>query len=92
MGRPVSTGPPVAHLDTVKVREAKDETWGTTPLSWALFGWNNPPPETTPERYYRVVAVLAGAGATVKLEWLTGETVRADPRMLAALGGEMPAE
>jgi hypothetical protein len=67
--------------------DAKDETWNVTPLSWALFGWNNPPPGVTPELYYQVVALLVAAGAHVEPEWFQGERVRADPRMLAALSG-----
>jgi hypothetical protein len=39
-----------------------------------------------------VVATLVAAGAVVKPEWLAGENVRANPRMLAALGGETPKE
>jgi ankyrin repeat protein len=82
-----------AQLDTVKLLlernapvEAKDETWGATPLSWALFGWKNPPTEITQERYYQVVALLVAAGATVKLEGLTEERVRSCSRPFRARG------
>jgi hypothetical protein len=82
-----------AHVDTVKLLlerhapvDAEDETWGNTPLGWALYGWGHQPTGETPDRYYEVVALLLAAGAVVKAEWLADEDVRADPRMLAALG------
>jgi ankyrin repeat protein len=82
------------HLDTVKLlleRKAlldiKDESFGGTPVSWALYGWDNLPHEGA--GYYEVVAILIAAGAPVKPEWLTREKVRADARMLAALSGEL---
>ena len=87
------------HVETVKVllaREApvdiKDETWAVTPLAWTLFGWRHPLPGGTPERYYEIARVLIAAGAKVEPDWLTSEDVRACPGMLAALGGEIPAE
>jgi hypothetical protein len=80
-------------VDTVKLLlerhapvDAEDETWGNTPLGWALYGWGHQPTGETPDRYYEVVALLLAAGAVVKAEWLADEDVRADPRMLAALG------
>jgi hypothetical protein len=83
-----------AHLDTVQLLldrkapvDAQDQTWHATPLSWALYGWKNPPPETQPELYHQVVALLIAAGATVQPEWLDDPAVRAGPRMLAALTG-----
>jgi hypothetical protein len=94
-----------AHLDTVKLlleRKApvdlKDKSFGGTPLGWALYGWGEPAPEGQRANYYDVVELLVAAGATVDPEWLADpdremplvEKVRADPRMLAALGGEMP--
>jgi hypothetical protein len=61
-----------------------DETWGTTPLVWALHAWSQDP--TAPiDRYHEVVAMLVAAGATVKPEWLEWDRVRADPKMLRAL-------
>ncbi len=64
--------------------DVTDETWGTTPLVWALHAWSEDP--TAPiERYYDVVAMLVAAGATVKPEWLEWDRVRADPKMLRAL-------
>jgi ankyrin repeat protein len=93
------------HSEVVKMllkRDAavdvKDARFGGTPLGWALYGWCNPPPEAKGARYYEIVAILVAAGATVDAKWLAdpdretplGERVRADHRMLAALGGEMP--
>lgn len=72
--------------------DAKDETWGNTPLGWALYGWGNPPPEGTGSDYYEVVALLVAAGATAEREWLADEKVRADPRMVAALVSEPPGQ
>ena len=94
------------HLDTVKLlleRKApidiKDESFGGTPLGWALYGWGELTPELKRGNYYEVVALLVAAGAVVDPEWLADpdremplpEKLRADPRMLAALGGELPA-
>jgi ankyrin repeat protein len=92
------------HLDTVRLllkRKAAvnvmDESYTLTPLGWALYGWSNPSPEAHRAGYYEVVAVLVAAGATLSPGWendedrrLAGEKARADPRMLAALGGVMP--
>ncbi len=93
-----------AHVETVKLlleRKApvdfKDKSFGGTPLGWALYGWSEPAPEGERGNYYDVVELLVSAGATVDPEWLADpdrempivEKVRADPRMLAALGGEI---
>jgi hypothetical protein len=92
------------HVDTVKLLlehgapiDAKDESFGGTPLGWALYGWGAP---ESPGRadYYEVVALLAQAGAKLDPEWYeddedrrrAAERMRSDPRMLAALRGEMP--
>lgn len=92
------------HSDTVKLLlerkapvDGKDESFGGTPLAWALYGWGEPAPEGKRGNYYDVVALLVAAGAAVDPEWLADpdremplvEKVRADPRMLAALGGQM---
>ncbi|MCU1259933.1 MAG: ankyrin repeat protein [Bryobacterales bacterium] len=81
-----------AHVETVRLLlehnapvDAKDETWGNTPLGWALHGWGDREPGAAPGRYHEVVALLVAAGATVDPEWLAGDKVRADPRMLTAL-------
>ena len=92
------------HVDTVKVLldrgasiDVKDESYGGTPLGWALYGWG------APERaqrgsYYEVVALLVRAGAKLESEWYednedrrhAAKRIRSDPRMVAALRGEMP--
>lgn len=71
--------------------DIKDRSYDGTPLGWALYGWGHPP-ETKGGRYYEVVAVLVVAGATVELDWLADEKVQSDPRMLAALHGEISAK
>ncbi len=68
----------------------KDETWGGTPLGWALHGWSDPGPGIGARRYDRVAALLVAAGSEVEPEWLASEKLRADPRMLAALRPEPP--
>jgi Ankyrin repeat len=86
-----------AHVETVEILvrhgapvNARDETWGVTPLRWALYGWETRwSPRATPERYYRVVAMLVVAGATVSPEWLELEKVRGDPQLMAALESRM---
>jgi hypothetical protein len=87
------------HVETVGVLlnrkapvNAKDETWQNTPLGWALFGWRNPPWGGAQGNYFEVVARLVTSGATVEPEWLANETIRADPRMLSALLGEVRTE
>src|SRR5215813_9974322 len=93
------------HVDTVKLLllrgapvDVKDENYGKTPLGWALYGWRA---RENAERiaYYEVVALLAQAGAKLDPEWYEDnephrrgveEKMRSDPRMLAALRGEMP--
>jgi hypothetical protein len=67
--------------------DVKDDNYGGTPLGWALYGWGDSPPENNRARYHEVVARLVAAGAPAEPEWLASEKVRADPRMLAALGG-----
>jgi hypothetical protein len=69
--------------------DVEDERWSGTPLGWALHGWLNPSPEIVSDGYYEVVALLVAAGSMVKPELLDSEKVRADPRMLAALGAKM---
>ncbi len=92
------------HVDTVRLLlehgapiDAKDESFGGTPLGWALYGWGAP---ESPGRadYYEVVALLAQAGAKLDPQWYeddedrrrAAEKMRSDPRMLAALRGELP--
>src|SRR5262249_48049971 len=92
------------HLDTVKLLldrgapvDAKDESYGGTPLGWALYGWGAPDAES--KNYYAVVAMLARAGGGLDPQWYEGDEDRersirklqSDPRMLAALRGELPS-
>ena len=64
--------------------DATDESWGGTPLLWALYGWRTYP--TAPaERYYEIVRTLLDAGAAVGPDMLAEEKVRADPTMSALL-------
>jgi hypothetical protein len=69
---------------------AKDQTHGGTPLSWAVYGWGNPAPEFKNACYYDVVERLMRAGATVDWEWIENSSsaskLRGDSRMMAALG------
>jgi len=91
------------HLETVRLLlergapvDAKDESYGGTPLGWALYGWGG----RTEDRgaYYEVVTLLARAGAELDPQWYEDdedrrravERLRSDPRMQAALRGEMP--
>ena len=89
------------HADIVSLLLARqapvnavDASHNGTPLTWALHGWNDPPAGVSRDRYYDVVARLVGAGATVNPDWLddravptaVGRTLRADARMLTALG------
>ncbi|HWY99553.1 MAG TPA: ankyrin repeat domain-containing protein [Edaphobacter sp.] len=85
-----------ADAETVKLLlerkapvDVEDETWNGTPLGWALHGWLNPSPEIVRDGYYEVAALLVAAGSAVRGEWLASDKVRADPRMLAALGAKM---
>jgi hypothetical protein len=78
--------------------DVKDKRHGGTPLEWALHAWNDPPLGTERDHYYEVVALLAAAGAKVDSAWLEGgrrgalaENIGSDPRMLAALRGEVPS-
>jgi hypothetical protein len=82
------------HVETVRVLlergapvDAKDATWDGTPLQWAFFGLVNPKtPSVDPERYYTVMSILLGAGATVKPEWRANARELGDERLLAVLG------
>ncbi len=74
-----------------------DESFGGTPLGWALYGWGESPSGADRAGYYDVVALLVAAGAKVDPAWLDEKDrgmpldrmLRADPRMLAALRGEL---
>jgi hypothetical protein len=64
----------------------EDERYHSPPLGWAVHGWCNPPAGNH-GRQREVVSLLVKNGATVRLEWLEEEQVRADATMLAALRG-----
>jgi ankyrin repeat protein len=79
--------------------DAKDESFGGTPLGWAMYAWGNASERAARGNHYEVVALLVRAGATLNPQWLEGNDEdrrpafrrpRSDPRMLAALRGEMP--
>jgi ankyrin repeat protein len=93
-----------AHVGIVRVLLARgapvnatEASFGGTPLGWTLYGWGERPPGSNREGYYEVVALLVAAGATVAPEWLDEDKrgipleqmLRADSRMLAALGPAM---
>jgi ankyrin repeat protein len=92
------------HADVVRlllkrgaVVSVKDRSYDGTPLDWAIYAWGNRSDlsETEAERYYEVVGLLAGAGASLDPNWLdvSGDAERgrakrkleADVRMMAAL-------
>lgn len=96
-----------AHIDTVKLLlernapvDAQDKRYEGTPLGWALYAWSDPPPEARRDDYYKVVALLVAAGATVDQSWLADpnrekpitEKIHADQHMLALLRGEADAK
>jgi len=79
----------------------KDETYGGTPLGWTLYAWGNSTEgEAERGRYYEVVALLVQAGAKLDPQWYeenedrvrAAKRIRSDPRMMAALRGEIPTE
>jgi ankyrin repeat protein len=78
-------------VDTVKLLlkrraplDPEDDSFGGTPLSWALHAWGNEP-QAPADRYYAVIQLLVSAGASVRPEWLEDPVIRADPKMLAVL-------
>jgi len=86
------------HVDIVKLLlrhgaplQLKDERFGGTPLGWALHGWAYAPEPAGNARYHEVTAALVAAGATVDLKNIPREKLESDPRMAAALRGELPA-
>jgi Ankyrin repeats (3 copies) len=61
--------------------DAIDKTWQTTPLTWALTGWERHPSP----HHYDIVAALVTAGAAVTADMLEWDKARADARMTSAL-------
>ena len=96
------------HLDTVKLLlelgarvDAKDDMYHGTPLDWALYPWLCLTGKVERGRFCEVVAVLARAGAKLDpQQWSDPNQERShmldeidsDPRMQAALRGEIQAE
>jgi len=92
-----------AHADTVRLLldrgaplDIRDQSFDGTPLDWALHEWTH---SARNDAFYQVVALLARAGA--KLNWGAYEEypdgrdaakLRSDPRMIAALSGEIIAD
>ena len=91
-----------AHLEAVKLLldhgasvDVIDKAYQGAPLDWALHGWFTSPGQ---KPYPEVVALLVRAGAQPDPKWLDtnrvrrdlAEKIRSDPRMQAALRGEMP--
>lgn len=72
--------------------QLKDERFDGTPLGWALHGWAYAPEPASNARYHEVVAALVAAGAKVDLKNIPHGKFEADPRMAAALRGELPAD
>jgi ankyrin repeat protein len=72
----------------------KDQRHGSTPLEWAIYGWSSPAPEFKNARHHEAVESLFRAGATLEKGWIESPNrsrslqskLRADPRMMAALG------
>lgn len=94
------------HAETVKLLlsrgakvDAVDEAFAGTPLGWALYHWANSALAAERGSFHETVALLARAGARLDPDWFEADDderqravrrLRSDPRMLAALGGEMP--
>jgi ankyrin repeat protein len=89
------------YADTVRVLlrhnapvNVKDETFEGTPLGWGLYAWAGGGPHAGDSRYYDVVTLLVGAGATLAEEWLNedergfpiAKKIRQDTAMRDALG------
>jgi ankyrin repeat protein len=93
------------HRETVKLLlergapvNAADESYAGTPLEWALYQWGNSPRQAERGLYYQTVALLAQAGAKLRDAWFQEDDeerqravrkLRSDPRMRAALRGEI---
>jgi hypothetical protein len=93
------------HAETVKLLldrgarvDAVDEAFGGTPLAWAVYRWASLSKAAERARYYEPVALLARAGAALDPHWFEADDeerrravrkLRSDPRMMAALRGEI---
>lgn len=84
------------HVSTVQAllkrgapADVRDEEFHATPLGWALHGWNEQGRDAARnDGFYAAVRLLVAAGAPVEPQWLTGDSARADPRLVAALTGQ----
>jgi ankyrin repeat protein len=71
-----------AHVDIVKLLlahdsplEAKDDAFGGTPLTWALWGFDHRDSRSAPAAsYYEAVRLLIAAGAVVDPKWIGQQT------------------
>jgi ankyrin repeat protein len=72
-------------VDAGHAPDVADDRWGSTPLGWALHGWQDPPPDAIAEEYYATVSLLRSRGAEVAASWIENPRVRADARMQRAL-------
>jgi hypothetical protein len=66
----------------------RDERYNGTPLSWAVHGWSERPPDGR-GRHCEVVARLVAAGAEVDPEILRRPEIQRDAAMRAALEGNL---
>jgi ankyrin repeat protein len=89
------------HADAVRLLlrhnapvNVTDQTYGGTPVGWALYAWAGGGPHAGDSRYYDVVKLLVAAGATLAEQWLNedergfpiAKRIRQDPAMRDALG------
>jgi ankyrin repeat protein len=87
-----------AHVEIVKLLlargapvDANDKNYGATPLEAALWAWQTSPDGAKRERCYEVIALLMRSGAQLDpRQWQ--DRIGSDPRMLAVLRGEFPAD
>ena len=87
------------YVDTVQLLlrrhapvDMRDDSFGGTPIGWALYGWSMGETPDPRADYYEVVALLVAAGVPVNPDSLHAsdafaQKVRADVRMYAALSG-----
>ncbi len=67
--------------------DREDESWGQTPLGWAVHGWRYPPLVANLADYPPVVGRLVAAGSRVRPEWREDRRLIGDRRMRSALLG-----
>jgi ankyrin repeat protein len=78
--------------------DIRETTHGGKPLDWAMYAWGGEGrPEAESPAFHRIIAMLVNAGAKVDPSWFEanearrriGKRVAADPKMRAALRGEI---